>query len=110
MAGCKLPGHRSRIWELGYRVDRLEYVDSRGSARATLSLAKFSQIARGEFVSVLRPDLELAIREAVPRRVDLRYGRTVVAVGQSRSSVTATLDDGPCWRRTCSSARTASTQ
>jgi 2-polyprenyl-6-methoxyphenol hydroxylase-like FAD-dependent oxidoreductase len=82
-----------RIRELGYRVERLEYVDSRGNARATLSLAKLSQIARGEFVSILRPDLELAIREALPHRVDLRYGRTVVAVGQGRASVTATLDD-----------------
>lgn len=83
-----------RLWDPGYRVERLEYVDSRGKVRATLSLAKLSQIARGEFISVLRPDMELAIREALPHRVDLRYGRTVVAVGQSRGSVTATLDSG----------------
>lgn len=83
-----------RIRDLGYLVERLEYVDNRGDARATLSLAKLSQVTSGEFVSILRPDLELAIREAVPHRVDLRYGRTVVAVGQSRGSVTATLDDG----------------
>ena len=75
---ASFPGFGS--WATGWIGCRCH---SRGSARATLSLAKFSQIARGEFVSILRPDLELAIREAVPRRVDLGYGRTVVAVGRA---------------------------
>ena len=83
-----------RIRELGYRVERLDYVDGRGRARASLPFARFAQVVRGELVSILRPDLELAIREAVPPGVDLRYGRTVLAVGQGRASVTAMLDDG----------------
>jgi 2-polyprenyl-6-methoxyphenol hydroxylase-like FAD-dependent oxidoreductase len=83
-----------RIRDLGYLVERLDYVDRRGNTRASLPFARFSQVARGELVSILRPDLELAIREAVPPGVDLRYGRTVLAVGQSRASVSATLDDG----------------
>lgn len=83
-----------RIRELGYRVERLDYVDGRGRARASLPFARFAQVVRGELVSILRPHLELAIREAVPPGVDLRYGRTVLAVTQSRASVTAMLDDG----------------
>lgn len=83
-----------RIRELGYQVERLEYVDTRGRSRATLPFARFSQVVKGDLTSILRPDLELAIREAAPPEVDIRYGRTISAVGQSSDRVTATLDDG----------------
>lgn len=83
-----------RLRELGYRVRRLDYVDRKGESRASLSLAKFAKVARGELISLLRPDLELAIREVLPPDLDLRYGRTVSAVRQSSESVIVTLDDG----------------
>jgi 2-polyprenyl-6-methoxyphenol hydroxylase-like FAD-dependent oxidoreductase len=51
-----------RIRELGYRVERLDYVDGRGRARASLPFARFAQVVRGELVSILRPHLELATR------------------------------------------------
>lgn len=83
-----------RLHELGYRVRQVDYVDGKGRARATLPFSGFAQVAGGGLVSILRPDLERAIREAVPPGVELQYGRTVVSVGQSRESVAATLDDG----------------
>ncbi|WP_427007754.1 FAD-dependent oxidoreductase [Pseudarthrobacter sp. H2] len=83
-----------RIRELGYQVQRLEYVDQLGNSRASLPFARFAGVVRGELTSILRPDLELAVREALPSGVDVRYGRTVSAVGQSLNSVTATVDDG----------------
>jgi 2-polyprenyl-6-methoxyphenol hydroxylase-like FAD-dependent oxidoreductase len=49
-------------------------------------------VVSGGLISILGPDLELAIREVLPPEVDLRYGRTVSAVGQSREGVTETLD------------------
>ena len=83
-----------RLRDLGYQVQRLDYVDRKGESRASLSFAKFAKVARGELVSLLRPDLELAIREVMPPDVDLRYGCTVSAVRQGGESVTVTLDDG----------------
>nr|WP_258064507.1 hypothetical protein [Arthrobacter sp. ZGTC131] len=83
-----------RLHELGYRVQRLDYVDRKGESRASLPLAKFANVARGELISLLRPDLELAIREVLPPDLDLRYGCTVSAVRQSSESVIVTLDDG----------------
>ena len=56
-----------RLRDLGYQVQRLDYVDRKGESRASLSFAKFAKVARGELVSLLRPDLELAIREVMPR-------------------------------------------
>lgn len=83
-----------RLHELGYQIQRLDYVDRRGKARATLPFSDLARVARGGLTSILRPDLELAIRENLPSGVDLRYGRTVAAVGQSTHSVAVTLDDG----------------
>lgn len=83
-----------RLRDLGYQIQRLDYVDRNGKARASLPFSGFAQVVRGELTSVLRPDLELAIREKLPPTVDLQYGRTVAAVGQSRDAVTVTLDDG----------------
>lgn len=83
-----------RLRELGYQIQKLDYVDRHGKARATLPFAGLAQVVSGGLISILRPDLELAIREGLPPEVDLRYGRTVSAVGQSREGVTVTLDDG----------------
>ncbi|HSL36336.1 MAG TPA: FAD-dependent oxidoreductase [Arthrobacter sp.] len=83
-----------RLRELGYQIQRLDYVDRNGRARVSLPFSAFVEVVRGELTSILRPDLELAIREMLPPAVELHYGRTVVAVGQSRDAVTVTLDDG----------------
>ncbi|WCI08957.1 FAD-dependent oxidoreductase [Arthrobacter sp. OVS8] len=55
-----------RLRELGYEVQSVEYVDRRGVSRASLPLAKFARVAGGQLISVLRPDLELAIRDVLP--------------------------------------------
>lgn len=83
-----------RLRDLGYQIQRLDYVDRRGKARATLPFAGLAQVVGGELTSVLRPDLELAIREKLPSNVDLRYGLTLSAVRQSREGVTVSLNDG----------------
>lgn len=83
-----------RLRELGYQIQRLDYVGRNGKARASLPFSGFAEVVRGRLTSILRPDLELAIREMLPTAVELHYGRTVAAVGQSRDAVTVTLDDG----------------
>lgn len=88
-----------RIRELGYQIQRVDYVDPWGRSRASLPYARFSKVVRGDFTSILRPDLERAIREALPPGVSVQYGRTVAAVGQNGEGVTVTLDDGTVMER-----------
>lgn len=83
-----------RIRELGYRVDEVAYVDESGRARARLQLRRFARAAGGRLISVLRPDLEQALRERVTPRVDVRFGTVITAVDDSRDGVTVTLSDG----------------
>ncbi|HEX9228677.1 MAG TPA: FAD-dependent oxidoreductase [Arthrobacter sp.] len=83
-----------RLRELGYEVQRVEYVDRRGVSRASLPFAGFARVAGGRLVSVLRPDLELAIREVLPPGADVRFGQSVTTVSESLESVAVMLDDG----------------
>ncbi|WP_210505532.1 FAD-dependent oxidoreductase [Naasia sp. SYSU D00057] len=83
-----------RIRELGYRVEEVAYCDDAGRARARLSYERFGQAAGGRLVSIMRPDLECALREQLPARVDLRYGATITKVDAQPDVVTATLSDG----------------
>ena len=83
-----------RLRELGYEVQSVEYVDRRGVSRASLPFARFARVAGGQLISVLRPDLELAIRDVLPPGTDVRYGRSVTTVSESLESVAVTLDDG----------------
>ncbi|GAB1692867.1 FAD-dependent monooxygenase [Krasilnikovia sp. M28-CT-15] len=83
-----------RILELGYHIDDLAYRDDAGRRRATLRFARFAKAAGGRVISVMRPDLERALRESLPDRVDLRYGNTLTAVDNHADGVTVTLHDG----------------
>lgn len=83
-----------RIRELGYQIPRVDYVDPRGRSRASLPFARFSKLVSGDFTSILRPDLERAVHEALPPEVAVHYGRAIAAVGQDGAGVTATLDNG----------------
>ncbi|MGW0732089.1 FAD-dependent monooxygenase [Streptomyces sp. NPDC002851] len=87
-----------RLRELGHRTSEFCYVDERGHRLATVGYDKFTRAAGGGLVSIMRPDLERLLREAVRAdarpggagRVELRYGTTVErAEGRS-----VTLSDG----------------
>ncbi len=82
-----------RVRELGYRIEEIAYCDDDGRRRARLCLDRFTRAAGGRMVSILRPDLELALRESLPTGVELRYGRTVVGVDNRPDGVTVVLDD-----------------
>ncbi|MFI7482622.1 FAD-dependent oxidoreductase [Kocuria sp. M1R5S2] len=68
------------VLELGYRVDRLSYVDHLGRDRAGLPFARFARALDGRLVSVMRPDLERVLRDHAAPVCELRYGRRVVEV------------------------------
>ncbi|MFC5142380.1 FAD-dependent monooxygenase [Actinomycetospora rhizophila] len=78
-----------------YRSAR--YVDRDGRTTGRLPLEVLAGIAGGRWFSILRPEIEEALREALPPSVEVRYGRTITAVEQRalpRAPVAATLDDG----------------
>jgi 2-polyprenyl-6-methoxyphenol hydroxylase-like FAD-dependent oxidoreductase len=84
-----------RILELGYHVEELAYCDdASGRRRAGLRFDRLTAASGGRVISVMRPDLERALREHVPGRVQVRYGTTVTAVDNRGDGVTVTLPDG----------------
>lgn len=83
-----------RILQLGYHVEELAYCDASGRRRAGLRFDRLAAAAGGRVISVMRPDLERALREHVPSRVEVRYGATITAVDNRPDGVTVTLHDG----------------
>ncbi|MFI7242773.1 FAD-dependent monooxygenase [Streptomyces qinglanensis] len=83
-----------RLKELGYQISEAAFVDERGRRRAGLDYAQFSEVAGGKLLSIMRPDLELALREDLPAEVELRYGLSVSDVVDEDDGVRVTLSDG----------------
>lgn len=83
-----------RLGELGYQVDEVAYVDEGGRRRAGLDYGRFAQGVGGRLLSIMRPDLERALREALPGRVDVRYGTGPRHVEETGDGVSVTLVDG----------------
>lgn len=83
-----------RLNELGYQIAGLSYVDGFGRRRAGLTYARFQRAVGGRLLSIMRPDLELALREQVLDRVDMRYGCEIAEIDNGDDSVAVTLSDG----------------
>lgn len=83
-----------RLHELGYRVDGLGYVDASGRRRARLDYGRFARVVHGRLLSIMRPDLERALRERVEARIELRFGCTVASVDALADGVRVALTDG----------------
>ncbi|MFE3323337.1 FAD-dependent oxidoreductase [Streptomyces sp. NPDC059176] len=80
--------------ELAYRIDEASFVDDHGHRRAGLDYARFSRAIGGRLLSIMRPDLEQALREALPAAVDLRFGTGPAGIEESPAGVRVTLVDG----------------
>ncbi|CAM5467153.1 FAD-dependent monooxygenase [Streptomyces abikoensis] len=87
-------GLRPRLHELGYDVDELRYVDEHGHRRAGMTYATLNRAVGGRLISIMRPDLERALYESLPTRVDVRFGTTLKSVDGDASGAAVTLDDG----------------
>ncbi|GAB3430933.1 FAD-dependent monooxygenase [Actinophytocola sediminis] len=83
-----------RIRELGHRVDEVSFIDPTGRRRARISYADFSRSVAGRLTSIMRPDLELALREHLPDNVDLRFSSSLTQLDDHGDGVTITLTDG----------------
>ncbi|MFV2022670.1 FAD-dependent oxidoreductase [Micromonospora sp. LOL_023] len=87
-----------QLHEQGYRVRALTYRDDQGRRRASLSYTRFADLVGGRLISVMRPDLERLLREALPERVALRYGSRLTRVDHRADRVDATTADGTIHR------------
>ena len=83
-----------RLHELGYQVEEMCYLDDDGHRQAGIDYAKFAQAVNGRLVSIMRPDLERALREQVAGDVDLRFGCALTRIDNASEGVRVTLADG----------------
>ena len=83
-----------RLKRLAYRIEGVAYVDRHGRRRARLDYTQFARLLNGRLLSIMRPDLEAALREDVTDRVDLRFGCGVADIDNSPTGVSVTLTDG----------------
>jgi deazaflavin-dependent oxidoreductase (nitroreductase family) len=84
------------LQQVAYPVEQVAYIDRNGRRRARLDYALFARIVSGRLLSILRPDLETALREQVQDSVELRFGCSVSEIDNSTTGVSATLTDGSC--------------
>ncbi len=87
-------GLLERMGELGYRVEGVSYVDPAGRLRTGLAYEQFEKAIGGRLLSIMRPDLELVLRERVTDRVDLRFGCEVTGTENSSDGVRVTTAGG----------------
>ncbi|HEY3895899.1 MAG TPA: FAD-dependent monooxygenase [Pseudonocardiaceae bacterium] len=83
----------SRLQELSYQVDEACFVDGSGKRRARLKYARFERAVHGRLLSIMRPDLELALREQVIGKADLRLGCSIGHIENTADGVRVTLTD-----------------
>ncbi|MEE6274616.1 FAD-dependent monooxygenase [Georgenia sp. MJ206] len=82
-----------RLHELAITVDELAYVGPSGRPRARLRVERLARAVDGRFLSILRQDLERALRERVEGRAELRYGCRPATVENGPDGVVVTLSD-----------------
>ena len=87
-------GLEPRVRELGYRVKEFGYVDRTGKIKARIDYPRFTAAVDGGLVSIMRPDIELLLREQVQSRIDIRYGQTITEVDNRADGVGVALSDG----------------
>ncbi|MEU8518882.1 FAD-dependent oxidoreductase [Streptomyces sp. NBC_01216] len=80
--------------ERAYRIDEASFVDEHGRRRAGLDYTRFSQAVGGRLLSLMRPDLEQALRDALPPGVELRFGTGPAGVEETPDGVLVSLVDG----------------
>ncbi|MCV6965431.1 FAD-dependent monooxygenase [Mycobacterium intermedium] len=82
------------IEDLAYQVEEASLVDTHGRRRAGIPYGLIAKALEGRLCSIMRPDLEKALRDNLPGDVDLRFGASVADVFHRDEGVTVTLADG----------------
>ncbi|WP_406164641.1 FAD-dependent monooxygenase [Streptomyces sp. NBC_00996] len=80
--------------ELCYPVSEAAFLDDHGRCRARLGYDRFARSLNGRLLSIMRPDLELALRERLSFAVGLRFGVGPARIDSNAYGVHVTLTDG----------------
>lgn len=87
-------GLAPRLHELGHHFTEAALVDEHGRQRAAIGFDRFAQSLGGNLVSIMRPDLERALRESLPARVELRYASAPEQITEHAQGVRVRLTNG----------------
>lgn len=87
-----------RLREVGYRMDRLRFVDARGRTRSSLTDRTLHAAMGDRFLSIQRADLARAIFDRVAGRVETRFGDSVTALAQDAAGVDVSFASGQARR------------
>jgi len=79
--------------ESGYRMKRLQMLDSVGREVASLNLEPLRRMLNGRFISVARTDLAAALLRACAD-VPIYFGISIVGIARDGDGVTVKLSDG----------------
>ncbi|MFG3116747.1 FAD-dependent monooxygenase [Streptomyces sp. NPDC048197] len=82
-----------RLRQLTYPVREAVSIDHSGQIRALLTYEQPGKAAGGQLLSLMRPDLEQALRESLSHRVDLRFATSLVHIDNDVTGIRAILTD-----------------
>lgn len=82
------------IEDAAYPIREVRLVDAGGRRRAAVPYGLFARAVGGRLRSLMRPDLEQLLLDALPAGVELRYGTTLAGVVDRDDGVVVTLGDG----------------
>lgn len=88
-----------RLAAVAYHVEAAEYVDVSGRRTSSIDYDRFSRLAGGKVLSLLRPDMEraalAALGDVTAGRVRVRYGAPVSQVRSENDGVQVTVGGMP---------------
>ena len=81
-----------RLREVGYKMERIVFVDAQDRVRSELGGDIFSGAVGDQFISLPRGDLARAIYDLIEGRVEVIYGDSVTALDEQMDGVEATFE------------------
>lgn len=75
-------------------IDYIAYVNGSGKTVTTLDISLMQKVMRGRYMGLMHWTLEEVLYEAVANDVEVRFGRSIVAIEQKSDAVAVTLNDG----------------
>jgi 2-polyprenyl-6-methoxyphenol hydroxylase-like FAD-dependent oxidoreductase len=85
-----------RLKQLAYPVSEAAFIDTKGRRRAAINYARFARALDGRLLDLMRPDLEVALREQVANSVHVHFGCSPTAIDNTDAGVRVALSDGSC--------------
>ncbi len=86
-------GILGRLKELAYPIERADFVSPKGRAHS-IDYAIVAANEGGRLLSLMRQDVELALFEALPESVEVRFGTTVTGADDAGDHAEAQFADG----------------